>query len=70
MPEKKKILIFIDWFLPGYKAGGPIQSVVNLINHLGHEYDFDVVTSNKDLGEIRRIQISFLINGSKGKSTG
>ena len=52
MPEKKKILIFIDWFLPGYKAGGPIQSVVNLINHLGHEYDFDVVTSNKDLGEI------------------
>ena len=51
MPEKKKILIFIDWFFPGYKAGGPIQSVVNLINHLGHEYNFDVVTSNKDLGE-------------------
>lgn len=51
MSEKKKILIFIDWFLPGYKAGGPIQSVVNLINHLGEEVDFDVVTSNKDLGE-------------------
>ncbi len=51
MSEKKKILIFIDWFLPGYKAGGPIQSVVNLINHLGEEYEFYVVTSNKDLGE-------------------
>ncbi|WP_029035319.1 glycosyltransferase family 4 protein [Salinimicrobium terrae] len=47
----KKILIFIDWFLPGYKAGGPIQSVVNLISHLGDEIAFDVVTSNKDLGE-------------------
>jgi len=56
MPEKKKILIFIDWFIPGYKAGGPIQSVVNLINHLGNEYDFDVVTSNKDLGEVAAYQ--------------
>ncbi|MDT0647444.1 glycosyltransferase family 4 protein [Zunongwangia sp. F260] len=49
--QRKNILIFIDWFLPGYKAGGPIQSVVNLINHLGDEFEFDVVTSNKDLGE-------------------
>jgi glycosyltransferase involved in cell wall biosynthesis len=46
-----QVLIFIDWFLPGYKAGGPIQSVVNLIKHLGNEFQFYVVTSNKDLGE-------------------
>lgn len=51
MKSRKRILIFIDWFFPGYKAGGPIQSVVNLIHHLGDEYDFYVVTSNKDLGE-------------------
>ena len=51
MSDKKKILIFIDWFLPGYKAGGPIQSVNNMISHLSGEFQFYVVTSNKDLGE-------------------
>ena len=48
--QKKKILIFIDWYLPGYKAGGPIQSIANLVNHLDDELDISIVTSNKDLG--------------------
>jgi|SRR5665647_49837 len=48
---KTKVLIFIDWFLPGYKAGGPIQSIANLVNHLGSELDISIITSNKDLGE-------------------
>lgn len=47
----KQILIFIDWFLPGYKAGGPIQSITNLVAHLGNELDISIVTSNADLGE-------------------
>ncbi|MDO6760253.1 glycosyltransferase [Tamlana sp. 2_MG-2023] len=46
---KPHILIFTDWFLPAYKAGGPIQSVANLVNHLGQDYHFWVVTSNTDL---------------------
>ncbi|WP_298780292.1 glycosyltransferase family 4 protein [uncultured Polaribacter sp.] len=47
-----KILIFIDWFLPGYKAGGPIQSIANFVSHFGHEFEISIVTSNKDLGEV------------------
>ncbi len=50
MPNKI-ILIFIDWFLPGYKAGGPIQSVANLVNQFKTEFDISIVTSNHDLGE-------------------
>lgn len=47
--NKKKVLVFIDWFLPGYKAGGPIQSCANLIDHLkGNEFEFYVVTRNTD----------------------
>lgn len=45
---KKKILVFTDWFYPGYKAGGPIQSVYNLINTLKEYYEFSVVTRNTD----------------------
>lgn len=48
---KPKVLIFIDWFLPGYKAGGPIQSIANLVNQLGEELNISIVTSDKDLGE-------------------
>ncbi len=49
---KKRILIFIDWYLPGYKAGGPIQSVANLIEHLKDEFNFLVVTRDTDYCEI------------------
>lgn len=44
----KKILVFIDWFLPGYKAGGPIRSVANLAAHLSSKFEFFIVTRNTD----------------------
>ena len=43
---RKKILVFTDWFLPGFKAGGPIRSLVNLTQTLQH--DFFIVTQNTD----------------------
>ena len=49
MTSKPKLLIFIDWFHPAYKAGGPVKSVVNIIDCLSHVLDVRVVTSNKDV---------------------
>ena len=49
--KKKTVLIFIDWFLPGYKAGGPIRSVANLITHLRNDFKFLVITRNTDYCE-------------------
>ncbi|MEN8120718.1 MAG: glycosyltransferase [Bacteroidota bacterium] len=46
--NKKKILVFIDWFLPGYKAGGPIRSIANLTAHLSVEFEFLIITRNTD----------------------
>lgn len=48
---KKKVLIFFDWYLPGYKAGGPIRSIAGLISRLKSEYEFKVITLNTDLHE-------------------
>lgn len=48
MKRRKKILILTEWFAPGYKAGGPITSIVNLVNSI-HDVDFFVITSDKDL---------------------
>jgi glycosyltransferase involved in cell wall biosynthesis len=46
--ELPKVLIFIDWYLPGFKAGGPISSCVNLVSHLKQEFSFYIVTRDTD----------------------
>lgn len=51
MLKKPVIVIFIDWFDPAYKAGGPIRSVVNLVRFLQDDYDVYVFTSDRDLGD-------------------
>lgn len=48
MALNPKILILIDWYLPGYRAGGPIQSAANLVAAMKDVYDFTVITLNKD----------------------
>lgn len=49
--DKPRVMIFIDWFLPGYKAGGPIRSVANLVEALQDQYEFLIVTTDRDLGD-------------------
>lgn len=51
MLNNKKILMFTEWFEPGYKAGGPIQSCRNIAASLGDSYRFYVFTSDRDLGD-------------------
>ena len=46
--ERKKILITIDWFLPGTKSGGPVRSYANMIAHLGSHFDFYIITRDTD----------------------
>jgi glycosyltransferase involved in cell wall biosynthesis len=41
----------IDWFTPGYKAGGPIQSCVNVAFALKDDYGVYVLTSDTDHGD-------------------
>ncbi|MDF1676012.1 MAG: glycosyltransferase [Vicingaceae bacterium] len=46
--KKNTILIFIDWYKPGYKAGGPIRSVSNMVDALKDHFQFYIVTRNTD----------------------
>lgn len=48
---KPRVLVFIDWYAPGYKAGGPVRSLVNLVDHLRDRIQFHVVTRNTDYTE-------------------
>lgn len=48
--KTNKVLIFTDWYLPGYKAGGPIQSIVNMVERLRQYCEIYIVTGDHDLG--------------------
>ncbi len=49
MIAKKKILIVYSYFYPGYRAGGPIQSLANIITASSSLYEYMVITSAYDL---------------------
>lgn len=51
MKNKPTILIFIDWFTPGFKAGGPIKSVTNIVQSLTNDFDIFIITSDRDIEE-------------------
>lgn len=48
---KKKVLILCQYFFPGYRAGGPQQTIKNVIEEFGNSVDFYLLTSNHDLGK-------------------
>lgn len=48
---KKRILCFTSWFLPGVKSGGPLRSLTNMFDWLGDQFEFSVVTRDRDLGD-------------------
>lgn len=49
----KKILIFTDSFLPGYKGGGPITSISNLVSLLNNHFDILICTKDSDFGNTK-----------------
>ena len=46
-----KILIFTDSFLPGFKGGGPITSISNLVSLLNNNFDILICTRDRDFGD-------------------
>lgn len=49
MNKKRRLLILYDWFYPGFRAGGPIQSLTNLAVALIPEFEIYVITGAFDL---------------------
>ena len=49
MAEGRKIMVFTDWYEPGFKAGGPIRSCVNFAENMQGAYEVFVFTTDRDL---------------------
>lgn len=46
---RKTILLFIGHYLPGYRAGGPVRTIANMVESLGDEFNFLIITRDRDL---------------------
>ncbi len=46
--KRPVILCFADYYLPGYRAGGPVRSISNFVDCFGDEYDIRIVTRDRD----------------------
>ena len=49
--SKDKVLCFVDYYLPGFKAGGPIRSISNLSDKVSPYLDFKIVARDRDIDE-------------------
>lgn len=46
--RKTIVLALVRYYLPGHKSGGPVRSISNMVAQLGDEFDFRIITSDRD----------------------
>jgi glycosyltransferase involved in cell wall biosynthesis len=51
--KKLKVLVFIAYYLPGHRSGGPVRTVASFVEHLGEEFDIYIVTRDHDMGDTK-----------------
>lgn len=69
LSEKPSLLVFADWYLPGFKAGGPIRSISNLLPHLAADFQTFVVTRDHDISN-RAVRFEGVVPGEWNEVAG
>jgi len=54
LKRMKKVMIFVAGYLPGYKSGGPVRSVSNMVKAMGNVYDFYIICADRDIGDTKK----------------
>ena len=49
--KSMSVLLFTGYYLPGYKGGGPIKTIKNLVKQVEQDIIFKIITSDRDLGD-------------------
>jgi glycosyltransferase involved in cell wall biosynthesis len=45
------LLVFTSYYVPGFKAGGPIRSISSLVDNLNSNLEISIVTRNHDISD-------------------
>lgn len=43
-----RILTLLDYYIPGYKSGGPLRTIANMVERIGDRFAFRVLTRDRD----------------------
>ena len=49
-----EVLAFSHYYFPGYKAGGTLRTIVNMVEQTGDDVMFKIITSDRDLGHVEQ----------------
>jgi len=50
MSDKRRILCFIPYYLPGNRSGGPVRSLSNFVSYFSKHYLISIITADRDHG--------------------
>jgi glycosyl transferase family 1 len=50
---RKRVLVCVPRYLPGYKSGGPTRAIANMVDLLSDEFDFYIVTRDRDVTDAK-----------------
>lgn len=53
--SKKRVFVLCDYYLPGYKSGGGMRTIVNMVERLSDRFQFFIITRDHD-GKLDRRQ--------------
>ena len=70
MSKKLNVLGFINHYLPAYKTGGPVRTLSNMVDILGDDICFNIVTKDRDLGDkqpFKHIKLNQWVKTGKAK---
>lgn len=48
-----KIVVLVDYYLPGYESGGPVRSISNMVDRLGDQFEFFILTRDRDRMDLK-----------------
>lgn len=48
MPQRPTILVICDYYLPGFESGGAVRTLANMVERLGANFDFRIITRDHD----------------------
>lgn len=51
--DRPRVLVTLSTYLPGFRSGGPIRTIANLVEWLGDEFLFHIVAADRDEGDSR-----------------
>src|SRR4051794_18502414 len=49
--RRTKVFTLVPFYLPGFKSGGPVRTIANMVDHLSERVEFHIYCLDRDAGD-------------------